>query len=137
MGPVQGCKTRFPESRKKSGVYIIKKNNKIIYVGYSSYDIYKTLYRHFQTWNDKSQDKRVSYKEDYFDSDNDYKVRIVYCTPKKASALEKALILKYQPEDNKNKYDYYLDQETDHEAIYIQSMKEAYEYAPTDQKVPF
>lgn len=103
-------KTRFKEpynakgrpnfTRRSPGVYIIKENDIIVYIGFSGYSVYKTMYRHFQAWNHPSQPV-TSYKNKI----NRYKytVRVVYTTPTKASALESALILKYLPRDNQNK----------------------------------
>ncbi len=93
-------KTRFPE-RNKSGVYLISENSKVVYVGFSESDLYKTMYRHFQVWNHTGQFV-VSYAD--FLKTKEYKVRIVYCTAKQAAELEKALILKHRPRDNWNKY---------------------------------
>lgn len=91
--------TRF-NIRHKPGVYLIYKHKRLVYVGYSASDVYKTMYRHFQKWNDKSQ-QRVVYQHL-----NNITVRVVYCrTGAKAKALEEALILKYKPEDNINKYE--------------------------------
>jgi hypothetical protein len=45
--------TTFSAARGKAGVYIIRKKGKVIYVGYSETNLYRTLYRHFQTWTDK------------------------------------------------------------------------------------
>jgi len=85
--------------RGKIGVYMIYKDNVLRYVGYSGNDLYKALYRHFQTWNDKSQ-QRVVYKQL-----NDIKVRVIYTrTKQQAANLEKALILKYKPKDNPQQY---------------------------------
>jgi excinuclease UvrABC nuclease subunit len=77
------------------GVYVIYKNEKIVYVGYSSYNVYKTLYRHFQSWYDETQ-KRIVYSK----NDPRIKVRVVYCSPTKAKKLETALIFKHKPKDN-------------------------------------
>ena len=94
-------KTRFPEAQGRAGVYLIKENNVLVYVGESGYNIYKTLYRHFQSWNHRSQ-RVTTYRGSM--QRNKYTVRIVFCTPKQASALEKALILKHKPRDNEQKY---------------------------------
>ena len=92
-------KTKFPE-RGKTGVYLIKENNKIVYIGYSMNDLYKTMYRHFQTWNHSGQEV-VSYNH----KGNDiYTVRVVYCSPAQASRLEKYLIKKHKPRDNAQVY---------------------------------
>lgn len=92
--------TNFP-LRNKSGVYMIYENRKLVYVGYSSFDVYKAMYRHFQRWNDNTQVRVI-----YPNSEN-IKVRLIYCTPLQADRLEKALILKYKPRDNPNKYEQY------------------------------
>jgi hypothetical protein len=95
--------------RKKSGVYIIFKNDVIDYIGYSGYDLYKTLYRHFQNWNDHTQ-VRVSYK-----NMKNITVRVIYTKTKSvAEKLERALIIKYQPKSNPNKYTDYELTSSDH-----------------------
>ena len=57
----------------------------------------KTLYRHFQNWNDREQD-RYTYNK------NGYKVKIYQATKNTAPKLEKFLIDRYKPKDNKLKY---------------------------------
>lgn len=105
-------RTRFPQ-RGVAGAYLIYKDGiwkTLRYVGYSSTDVYKALYRHFQTWNDDREQyrpgagkrKRVTYPKD------GYLVRVVYCrTGAEALALETALILKHQPPDNLEKFEGY------------------------------
>ncbi len=83
---------------KKSGVYLIFKNSTLRYVGYSSYNVYKTLYRHFQSWNDPQQ-VRITYSP----NDDEIKVRVIYCNNTKAKKLESALIIRYEPKDNPDK----------------------------------
>lgn len=80
----------------KSGVYIIKsgKSNQVLYVGYSGSDLYKTLYRHFQSWDDRSQ-QRVSYS-----SNGNYLVRVIQCSKAQAWRLEEILRDKLKPRDN-------------------------------------
>jgi len=82
------------------GVYLIKKegSDKISYIGYSNSDLYKTMYRHFQSWNDKTQFRAV-YKKDT------HEVRVMLCkTKKEVERLEKYLIQKLKPIDNKVTY---------------------------------
>ena len=80
-------------SLKQSGVYFVKDNkDTIVYVGYSESNLYKTIYRHFQSWNDKTQ-RRATFPKSY-------KVRIIFTTPKRAALLEKYLISKFKPKDN-------------------------------------
>ena len=83
----------------KAGVYIIqeKGSSKPSYIGYSGTNLYKTVLRHFQEWEDKRQ-VRVSYRRKH-----DYQVRIIITTPARAEKLERALIIKYQPKDNPDK----------------------------------
>ena len=91
------------ETKNQAGVYIIKskKTDKIIYIGFSKTQLYKTLTRHFQTWNDSLQDRYVYNK-------NKYLVRVIYTTPARASILETYLIKKYMPRDNKDKLEIIL-----------------------------
>lgn len=99
-------KTRFKPPYKKdkkatfnykifatAGVYLIKnKNGKIVYVGHSQSNLYKTMYRHFQEWKDKQY--RATYPK------LGYTVRVVKTTPKQAVLLESLLIEKHKPKDN-------------------------------------
>ena len=97
-------KTNFPE-RERPGVYLIKSkaSGKIVYVGYSSNNLYRTMYRHFQAWN-HSEQPIVTYQAKGPDN---YLVRVIYCTAKQAVTLEELLILKHKPEDNPQKLDFY------------------------------
>ena len=100
-------KTTYPD-KKRSGVYIIKENGKITYIGNSSKNvIYKTMYRHFQRWNHRGQEV-ITYASKL--KSNKYTVRVIYTTPNQAIRLERYLILKYRPRDNENQYlNYELD----------------------------
>lgn len=90
---------RILNAKFNTGVYVIKetKTNKVVYVGYSASNLHKTMYRHFQKWNDKSQQRTVLKK-------NGYKVRIIFATPSKAARLEKYLIGLYKPKYNTMQY---------------------------------
>lgn len=74
-----------------------------MYVGYSGTDLYKTLYRHFQEWNDRKAERVTYFKRM---SQRSYTVRIVYCTPLQAYKLESGLIKMYEPRDNLNSMDW-------------------------------
>jgi len=97
-------KTNFPE-RERPGVYLIKNktSGKIVYVGYSANNLYRTMYRHFQQWN-HSEQPIVTYQAK---GPENYLCRVIYCTAKQAVTLEEMLILKYKPEDNPQKLDFY------------------------------
>ena len=84
--------------RFNTGVYLIKQGSEIIYVGFSGSNLHKTLYRHFQTWNDRAQERKVFKK-------TGYKIRVIFCPTSKAYKLEKLLIEKYKPKHNKLQYD--------------------------------
>ena len=100
-------KTNFPETMKESGVYLIKEDDKVVYIGHSEVNLYKTMYRHFQYWNHKGQDV-VSYRSNL--KHLKYTVRVVLTPPKKARVLEKALIKKHNPRDNQMKYEGYVNE---------------------------
>ena len=92
-----------------TGVYIIKKNDKVLYVGMASKDVARTLYRHFQTWTDNRSSytkknqifERVTYKGENMDL---FLIKVIYCpTEREASILEQLLVLKLKPRDNEQK----------------------------------
>lgn len=91
------CSLDHSKVKNKTGVYLIKQDSKIVYVGYSIGSLYKTIYRHFQDWNDKAQERKVYDK-------TGVKIRVFFCTPKQADRLETYLIQKLKPRDNKQTY---------------------------------
>lgn len=104
--PYKKKRTSFPETKGKSGVYLIKENDKLVYVGYSGNNLYRTMYRHFESWSHKSQEV-VTYAGKLR---NRYLVRVILCTAAQAARLERMLIIKHLPRDNENKYrNYQLD----------------------------
>jgi predicted GIY-YIG superfamily endonuclease len=115
-------RTTFGAAQSKTGVYLIKENDVVVYVGYSGSDIYRTLYRHFQYWNHRTQET-ISYAG----KRKDYTVRIVFCSKADAIRLERGLILKHNPRDNKNKYDSYLQTGRD------KTVLKAYEDSPVEK----
>ena len=74
---------------KRPGVYLIYQNNELVYVGHSTYD---------------PKQARVTYSPE----NTNIKVRVIYTTAIRAKKLEKALILKYQPKDNPEKYENFV-----------------------------
>lgn len=88
----------------RSGVYFIKDpNNEIIYVGSSTSQLKKTIYRHFQTWTDRQRSNnrmfdRVTYPK------TGYKIKYILCSPADALRAEKYFIQKLHPRDNPIKY---------------------------------
>jgi excinuclease UvrABC nuclease subunit len=122
-------KTRFSGTQGKTGVYIIRENEKIVYIGYSSRNLYKTMYRHFQAWNHSTQEV-VTYAGKL--KKHRYTIRVVTCEKSTAMKLERALIIKYKPRDNDVKYDSYTMKKSDIAAIdnYESTLKQSLEEAP-------
>jgi hypothetical protein len=89
----------FPD-RQRPGVYLIFRSGVLVYVGYSSVDVYKAMYRHFQAWNDESRDRpRAVYPKG-----GSSQVRVIYTNGREQAArLERALIVRYRPKDNPDK----------------------------------
>jgi len=83
----------------RSGVYLIYKNGKLRYVGYSGINLYKTCTRLFQRWTKKYGVVTTYYGQDM----SAFKVRVILCSSARAEKLEKALIIKYKPKDNPDK----------------------------------
>ena len=97
---IKGREAANFELKHVPGVYLIrdKITHQLLYIGFSGSNLYKTMYRHFQSWNDRQQ-IRITYDRDRV------QVRVVYCrSASVASKLEKGLIIKYEPKDNPQKY---------------------------------
>lgn len=94
---VKGKRKTVFNIKNVPGVYMIYKGKKLLYVGFSGSNLYKTMYRHFQVWNDKQQ-QRIKFKK------SGYKVRIIFCTAAQAQRLETYLIQKLKPKFNKLQY---------------------------------
>lgn len=118
------------KARNKAGVYLIYKNTELVYVGYSASNCYKSFYRHFQSWNDKRQQRVV-----YNPTDESIKTRIIYTnTAAQADKLEKALIIKYRPKDNIQQY--WLNYETDSKEEEIYDFYKSCRTSPEEEE-PF
>lgn len=104
-----GCRSniKLPYSttiqKNVSGVYLIKNKStgKIVYVGSSRTQLKKTIFRHFQKWEENGE-KRKTYPK------FGYKIRIILSSPSQAERLERYFIAKLNPKDNKNKYKDYF-----------------------------
>lgn len=111
--------------QKSAGVYFIRQGQEIVYIGYSSNNLYKTIYRHFETHNDKKQDRIVYPKIGLT-------IRIIKTTKNQASRLEKYLIKKFKPKNNELLYE-----DTDAEKFYISEMKALTGEEIYSEEVPF
>ncbi len=121
-------RTTFPETQNRSGCYIIKENAKIVYVGMSGSNLYKTLYRHFEHWSHKLQEV-TTYKTRL--TKHKYTVRVILCTPAQATRLERLLIIKHNPRDNDLKYKGYQ------LTAFDERVFETYEALPVQEEAPF
>ena len=126
------------KKRNVKGVYIIRNKKDILYIGYSGTDLYKTMYRHFQKWNDKSQ-IRIEYN-----NTNNLKIDIILTSTKlQASRLEKALIIKYKPKDNPEQYWLNFDTDDKEQEIYKEylyknwNVKKVKENKTDEENFPF
>lgn len=121
-------KTTFRATVNRAGVYLIKENTRLVYVGMSAKNLYKTLYRHFEKWHHSGQEV-VTYAGRL--NRHKYTVRVVLSTALQAARLERALIIKHRPRDNENKYTQYSLKLSDEKAL------DAYVTMITDNEVPF
>lgn len=81
-------------TKKRSGMYEIYKGSELVYIGFSGVDLYKTIQRHFQAWEDEEQRRYTV---------NPLNVRVVvYAIPPREAAIREAQqILEQNPEGNK------------------------------------
>lgn len=97
------------EVRRKTGVYFIKEDGELIYIGMSKSCVYNALYRHFQHWvahdRTRHKHKRLTYK--HWLKKHKYEVAIVYLEKEIVDHVERFNIGTYRPRDNKWKYDNY------------------------------
>jgi|GEM_PF-2407222 len=108
--------TNFKFAQNKPGVYIIKKNGIIVYIGSSTQNVYAQMLRHFEPYEktissqfentDYAKRKKIlqtGHKKPYWHDyeKNDYRVRVIITnTALQSKNLEIALIKKYGPPDN-------------------------------------
>lgn len=99
-------KTNLRYFYKKKGIYEIFYKDDLVYIGFSGVDLYTTILRHFEKWYDSEQPDRIFYSRDI----DNYFVRVTVYNKKTRNRIhdiEKGLILKYKPRDNKTLYDIY------------------------------
>jgi len=122
------------------GVYIIKKDDAVVYVGVSYSDVKRTLYRHFQKWTDlrtihtkKNQSyERVTY---YGENKNKFKIKVIFCkTEKECAELEYLLIKKLKPVNNTLKNELYSIVDLNKT---IKNFNNCDKWNPNDEEAPF
>lgn len=96
------------------GVYIIRRNGVITYIGKSHTDLRGTLYRHFQQWIDKRSQAARKYqiyaRVTYYGQPREFfSAQVIYTpTPAEADCLEMLLVFKHRPQDNTQKLDFFI-----------------------------
>lgn len=127
---------------KTPGVYFIREDGVLVYVGYSGTDVKKALYRHFQKWGTKRNPwidpchyppyDNVTYHS-RLDMWN-YTVSVYKTDTKDESwEMEKRLIRRLKPRDNREKYSAYFENKKKKEESFIEAM---YEGPPMERPVP-
>lgn len=92
----------------KKGVYHIFEDGRRVYVGHSRSNLYKTILRHFQKWDDDQ------YRTTYFGKARKrYTVKVWLCQPADCLPLEESHILRYRPRDNWMKIQTATEKQTD------------------------
>ena len=93
----------YGKIRDTPGIYMILKDNEIVYVGMSSSCTYRALFRHFQKWN---PDKQKVHRRQTYNLSNGatYLVAIMLTDVTDATHLETELIQRYRPTDNTRKH---------------------------------
>ncbi len=88
------------DAKPQPGIYLIRsRSGRIVYVGYSTYNVKKTLYRHFQSW------KEQNHAHATYPKDAGYQVRVITgMAAKDVHAYEQALIKRIRPRDNALRY---------------------------------
>jgi hypothetical protein len=79
-----------------AGVYFIREDSKLVYIGYSDTNLYRTMYRHFQQWNHRGQEV-ITYASRL--NRHRYTVRILITPWREAHKWEARLIKKHKPRD--------------------------------------
>lgn len=84
-----------------AGVYIIKENSKVVYVGMSGSCVVKACYTHFYPWERTSErtSKRILTYADTLDQYS-YEIAMLSTCKSQALKLEAALIVCLTPRDN-------------------------------------
>jgi hypothetical protein len=109
------CGIKRSPAVEKAGCYIIKWDGVIVYIGFSSTNAHRVLYRHFQRWTDirwigyGNYIRLNSYSAVTEEEWSMYEVSLVNCADGRiAQLMEKQLICGLNPRDNVLKYTHYI-----------------------------
>lgn len=112
-------KPQMDWAKNKSGVYFIEENGQIVYIGHSTYNLYKTITRHFQTW------QPTQYRATYTPGANRYRVKAILTTPNEAANLEARLIKQHKPRDNRNSLEFDWQPQNPEDVELLETFEEA------------
>ena len=110
----------------QAGVYLIrhKQSKTVVYVGSSTGQLKKTIYRHFQQWTDRQRKGGEQFERKTYPKTGFYEIRFIKCTANQALHMEKYLIRKLQPKDNPIKYNQLTLQEAERgQALYEEAIE--------------
>jgi|SRR6185295_1419905 len=125
------CGIKRSDKVEKPGCYIIKEDGIIVYIGFSSTNAWRVLYRHFQQWTDV---RWIGYGEyirlNSYNAETEYywkryEVGIINCASAEiAQLMERQLITALVPRDNVLKYQYYMQPEVEEVLVKINEDEE-------------
>lgn len=126
-------KRTLRQYKDNPGIYIIKENNVVVYIGMSGSCVVESLYRHFYRWRDCYRGMGCEYRTSYYDllEVNKYEVAILLIEEKQVNEVERALIWSLKPRDNRYTYDNYFEEKV----IPIQVVEDKIELI--DDDLPF
>ena len=96
---------------KQAGVYIIKEDGLVVYVGMSQSNVCCAMYRHFYPWAQiKTRPQR---RVTYLDHDHhQYTCQVIETTSNEAIKMERGMIVSLKPRDNADRFEDYLNELT-------------------------
>ncbi len=96
-------KLKLKVSANQTGVYMIYKNKRLKYIGFSAWNLYKVFTRHFQKWSEAAPKNPYQKQHYHFLIDRreaGINVKIIFTKKNAAKELEELLISKYTPKGN-------------------------------------
>lgn len=95
---------------KHSGIYFIRENGIIVYVGMSESCVVEACYRHFYPWRDCYRGMGCEYRTTYVNKleEHTYEIAILHLQKEQVVMMERALIFSLKPRDNRFFYEDYF-----------------------------
>lgn len=98
--PYHNGRPAFIQPAPTPGLYVIRNRaRRVVYVGYSGYNVKKTAYRHFQDWDEANHHHAT------YDRDAGFTIRFLLGVPNnRIHDLERHLVHHLKPKDNAMRY---------------------------------